>query len=599
MAGKFELKAIISAVDKLSPALKSINRTAKLTVKALKDVGTAGQKLAASIGIPITLASAATVEALRRMIDGFADYGSKIHDTATKTGLAAKELQELAYAAKLEGVEFETLTGGTIKLNKAIAGAASGKNKEAAALFKKLGVNLRDSKGHLRDAGELMPEVADGLNRIKNPAQRTAATLALFGKSGAELYPFLALGSKGMKEAAEEARALGLVLSDKDLKNADELGDNFDRIKAASQGLSNTIGAQLAPVLNPLIQKLIEWYKSQREIIGQKISGAIIKLARAIEQIDWNKAIDGLVSFGKTLSWLAESVGGWSNLVIGFFALANAHIILAIFEIVGALFTLNKVLLLSAANMLKLVGVQVFTALGNFVVAIRAGYTAMQAFNLVLLANPIGLIIAAVAALAAAAYLIYRNWDKIAPFFSALWEGIKAGLANLWETIKTVFSFTPLGMVIKNWEPIKEWFSNLVDSISGFFDSIPEAFQNAIEKVKALMPDLSGITNSVKSAWRSVTGSEPDAPAASNDNAPLAPAQQEGFRAAPVQQQSLMRSGALNSNATAAQPIKGEIAVKFENAPKGLRVQPAQNSQRNVAINTDVGYSSNALGMPA
>jgi len=269
MANKYELKAIISAVDKISPALKSINQTAKLTRKSLRDIASAGQKITSAIGLPIAAASAVTVEALRRMVSGFADYGSKIHDTATKTGLATKQLQEMAYAAKLEGVEFDSLTGGTVKLSKAIAGAASGKNKEALKLFKKLGINLYDANGHLKDAGQLMPEVADGLNKIKNPAQRTAATLALFGKSGAELYPFLAIGAKGMREAAEEARALGLVLSDDDLKNADDLGDNFDRIKAASQGLSNSIGAKLAPVLNPLISQLIEWYKVNRLLIAQ------------------------------------------------------------------------------------------------------------------------------------------------------------------------------------------------------------------------------------------------------------------------------------------------------------------------------------------
>ncbi len=51
MSDKFELKAILSAVDKMSPTLKTVAQQAKSTRKYLLDVGNATGKLSGSIGM--------------------------------------------------------------------------------------------------------------------------------------------------------------------------------------------------------------------------------------------------------------------------------------------------------------------------------------------------------------------------------------------------------------------------------------------------------------------------------------------------------------------------------------------------------------------
>jgi hypothetical protein len=47
--------------------------------------------------------------------------------------------------------------------------------------------------------------------------------------------------------------------------------------------------------------------------------------------------------------------------------------------------------------------------------------------NIALLANPIGIVIIAVAALGTAAVALVKNWDTVGPFFRRMWEGIVAG----------------------------------------------------------------------------------------------------------------------------------------------------------------------------
>jgi predicted nucleic acid-binding Zn-ribbon protein len=97
-----------------------------------------------------------------------------------------------------------------------------------------------------------------------------------------------------------------------------------------------------------------------------------------------------------------------------------------------------------------------------------------------LLMNPIGL---AVTAIAGGAYLIYSNWESITGWFSAkmesvkavfnlawsgiqgmflsVWSSIKSGVSFVWEDIKTLFNWSPLGVLVNNWQPIVSFVSGI------------------------------------------------------------------------------------------------------------------------------------------
>src|SRR5690606_26951418 len=77
-------------------------------------------------------------------------------------------------------------------------------------------------------------------------------------------------------------------------------------------------------------------------------------------------------------------------------------------------------------------------------VALPLVATGLRAIGLALTANPIGI---AVAAIAGAAYLIYRNWDRVGPYFAGLWGEIKAGFSGgLSGIAATILNFSPLGL---------------------------------------------------------------------------------------------------------------------------------------------------------
>ena len=65
--------------------------------------------------------------------------------------------------------------------------------------------------------------------------------------------------------------------------------------------------------------------------------------------------------------------------------------------------------------------------------------------------GPVGWVIAAIAAVAAGAYLIVRNWSSIKEFFSKLWQGVKDSFAGAWDwivgKIKALAKFLSFGKI--------------------------------------------------------------------------------------------------------------------------------------------------------
>lgn len=112
------------------------------------------------------------------------------------------------------------------------------------------------------------------------------------------------------------------------------------------------------------------------------------------------------------------------------------------------------------------------------------------------LASPIGLVVLAAIALAGIVYLVIKNWDKISEFFSDLWDGVKKIFSAAWEGIQNIFfNYTPLGLVIQHWEEITSFFSELWENVKEIFSNaitgIVEFFQNLPQTLaKFFLEDL-------------------------------------------------------------------------------------------------------------
>jgi TP901 family phage tail tape measure protein len=127
-----------------------------------------------------------------------------------------------------------------------------------------------------------------------------------------------------------------------------------------------------------------------------------------------------------------------------------------------------------AAVMAPFAALQLATTLGaagwaTFTGGLWGAISATWAWTAALLANPVTWIVLAVIALAAAAYLIYRNWGPISAWFGSLWAGIVAFAGRAIEAIKFyIMNFTPVGLFVRAFTAVWTFLQGLGARFHGF-----------------------------------------------------------------------------------------------------------------------------------
>jgi hypothetical protein len=82
----------------------------------------------------------------------------------------------------------------------------------------------------------------------------------------------------------------------------------------------------------------------------------------------------------------------------------------------------------------------------------------LASIGLMPIIGTIALIIVGVAALAGAAWLLYRNWGAITGFFGGLWSEVKAGFTGGIAGVAATFvNFSPLGLLYMAFAPALRW----------------------------------------------------------------------------------------------------------------------------------------------
>lgn len=441
-----------------------------------------------------------------------AALGDDVAKTADKLGMGIEELQAYRYAAERSGVASKTFDMATQRMVRRVAEAAQGTG-EAKDAIKEMGLSAQALAS--MTPGEQMNHFADALQSVENHGDRVRLAMKLFDSQGVALVNMLKDGSEGLRQYGEDARRTGYILSDEAARDAEVFQDTLLDTQLSLAGLKNIVGSELMPVVGEMMGKFTGWLAENRNQVREWSTMFADRLKAAVPVIgELASGIGSVVAaVGSAISKTAQLVGGFDNLGM----------------IVGAVFAGKAIFSVGAfAVSLFKVGSALVSLIGTFP-AVVAG---VKAIGLALMANPIGLV---VGALAAGAALIYANWSSIGPWFGKLWGGIKSVASTAWDWFKTLFSWSPLGLVIDNWGGISGWFGGLWDGITakaekalGWITGKLEWVGNAFAKAKnflgfggddeeAAAPDLSNppprIGQSVQQPMRSSQGVEAYRPA--------------------------------------------------------------------------------------
>ena len=241
-----ETKIVISAVDQTKAAIAS----ATANLRSLGDMAASLPMRFGSIGVAV--AGAFSAASLKQSIDLL----DRLDDLSEKSGIAVESLSALRYAGEVTGTPLESIATSVKKLAVNMAAAAAG-NKEAAAMFQALGVSIKNNDGTMRKQDEVLLDLADRYQGYADGVNKSAISQKVFGKSGEEMIPLLNLGSDGIRRLTKEAEALGLIYGEKLAKEAATFNDNLKKTALAAEAAKISIGNDLLPALNTVIERFV------------------------------------------------------------------------------------------------------------------------------------------------------------------------------------------------------------------------------------------------------------------------------------------------------------------------------------------------------
>jgi len=241
---------LIAKVGGFVTGMDAAARAADRTNRQLKKFGS-------DLASAFTRATAVAAGALAFFTKQAISTQDELHDLSEVTGISTESLSQLGYAADQSGTSFDSIITGFRKLSSAAADAASGIEAPAKA-FDKLKIETTNADKTLKDMDELLLEVADAFSTMADGAAKNALAQDLFGRSGAELIPFLNQGEAGIRALMERFDELGGTVTDASAALADEFNDSLKDLKEISKGVFNQFATAILPMLVQFSDYLVD-----------------------------------------------------------------------------------------------------------------------------------------------------------------------------------------------------------------------------------------------------------------------------------------------------------------------------------------------------
>ena len=351
------------------------------------------------------------------------DVVTRIGPLGEVGGVASGEIAALGASMVGVGIPSEIAATGIKNLILGMS-AGEGATKAQAAAFASLGMDAGEMAKRMQvDAKGAIIDVMKALQGLD--ADKRAATLQdLFGK--------------------ESIGAIAPLLS-----NLDNLQENFDKVADAAQyaGSMEAEYAARSQTTENQIQLAKNAISAAAITIGNALLPVISELFTAIAPV--------LKSFGEWASKNQELVAIIAGVAAGIAAL--------IVTIAGMTLIVQGAALAYAS----------FKLAAEFVkglhLATKIATAAQWAWNTAMSANPIGLIVIAIAAVVGAIYLLYTHFDGVREYADKAWEGIQAA----WSAAGTFF--TQLG------SDIVDAISSALTTVGAFFTELGTAIVAGIQ----------------------------------------------------------------------------------------------------------------------
>lgn len=299
------------------------------------------------------------------------------------------------------------------------------KMKNGAIAIGNTKVQVQDANGNFRSMTDIIRDV-DKATEGMGDAQRTAALMTTF--------------------TADSIKGMG-ILCNTGADNIEDFTKSLENSDGTAEEMSNTLSSTLSGALKQLSSA---WEAVQLSMTDT--TGVLTKIVNGLTLLlRWVKSLPGpvkqvIVSFALLVAAIGPIMWLGGKVIDTFLKMKQAITTLkAVFGTLRTTFLIFKSILLDT----------IVPIITDTVIP------ALQSLWGVLMANPIILVIAAIAALVAGFIWAWNNIDGFKEFWIDLWENIKTMASNALESLQNFFTQTIPQMI----SDIGNWFSNLPATI--------------------------------------------------------------------------------------------------------------------------------------
>ncbi|EPB3353845.1 phage tail tape measure protein [Escherichia coli] len=585
---EFELKALITGVDRLSPALSKMQKKIRGFKRQAEEASQGGLALGGGLaaGLTLSLKSYADQENAATglkvaMMDANGEVGKSFQDiNKLAIGLGNQlpgttaDFQNMMQMLVRQGIPAENILGGVGKATAYLAVQLK-KTPEAAAEF---AAKMQDATG---TASEDMMGLFDTIQKafylgvddtnMLSFFTKTSSVLKMVNKDGLQAAQSLApisvmmdqMGMNGESAGNALRKVIQSGLSVKKIRDVNKvmarqkLGVQLDFTdgKGSFGGLDNMFrqlaklrkltdvkrtgvlkaifgdDAETLQVVNALIDKGKDGYDqiqqkmNKQASLNKRVQAQLGTLSNLWEAMT-GTATNGLAAIGGAFSGDAKNITQWLGELGEKFTKFADENPRVIRGVVG---------LAAGLAILKL--------------GLMGVGGAISIVSRIMSMTLIGMVATAIAL---AAGLIITNWDVVGPYFKKFWETIGPYFEAGWELLKKVFAWSPLGMVINNWGPVVKWFQDMWDKLKPIIEWFTDSSGDTVDAINSAQWGAGGY-----GAYGTGVASS-------------------GYNPYQIKQ------------GTATQP-KGSITVEFKGAPQGMSVTDTRSS--GIDVIHDVGYT--------
>lgn len=410
-------------------------------------------------------------------------------------GLAAKGMDSEAFYYTLEPLvqEMDGATVGTAMMS-AYQNLYQGKTTKRA-------LHNLDKFGLIADRSKVQEDKAGQVSFMDPGALKGAELFRKNQFAWVEQVLLPALAAKGITSQAQVQDAIGSILSNRTASNLisqmvvqrDQIHKNM-RLNSGAAGIDQLDTAARGLSQGKELETLARVHDLEKSL-GEKV---LPLYARGLELV--GQAAESVTTFMRDHPTLAKAAA----VAVGALAaslLVLGPIMLAVASVLGPYAMLH---ILFAK--LGVTGGALSGVLRGLALAFNVVMRAVAVLGRVLLLNPIGLLVTAIAV---AAYLVYRYWEPISAFFSGLWQQVKAAFeGGIMGVSALILNWSPAGLFYGALAPVLQWFGfDVPAKFTEFGANIVQGLANGIRSAIGWVTDaVASVASGAIAAFKGLLG---------------------------------------------------------------------------------------------